>query len=795
MAMRDLEHVAATSLDEAVRLSAERGKKAAIIAGGTDLLGALKDNIHPSYPELLVDIKPIEALRTVKEGKNRLHIGALTTISEVARHQIIQEKYRVLAQAARVVASPQIRNMGTVGGNLCQEPRCWYYRAPDNRFHCLRKGGEQCGAVLGENRYHSIFGAVQTCMPSCATNCPAHVPIPAYLEKIRAGKIEQATQLLLDHNPMPAITGRVCPHFCQAHCNRTEFDEPVATRAIERYLGDRVLDNPAAFMRAPKTQSKRKVAIIGAGPAGLAAAYYLRKAGHRVTLFDRMPEAGGMLRYFIPTYRLPKSVVEKQIQAFAQMGIEFVLNTAIGREAATLKRLRKDYDGVFLATGAWRQKTLRMENEELLLSGADFLIEIQRGRRQAPGKKVLVIGGGSVAVDVAISALRLGAEDVTMACLEAREIMPAFPEDIEQAFEEKIKLLPSWGPHRILTRGGKITGMELKRCTSVFDSGGRFRPTYDPSTKMTVKADCVLSAIGQVPELGGVERLLKTERGLIVAHEDTQATNLPGVFAGGDVVTGASTVIAGIAAGRRAALAIDAAFRGGKVKAGAGERGAVETGVEVNVAALAKTKAARSDKRAPSTRTIDAEDVSTLDLGAVQVEASRCVNCGCVAVNASDLAPALLALDAKIRTTKKTVAAEDFFAAGLMSTTQLEPGELITAIEVPAPPSKSVQSYLKFRIRNAIDFPIVGLATVFSTTRGKVTDARVALGAVAPVPLRVREVEKFLVGKALDEETAEAAAAIAVRGVQPLNGNRFKIQIVKALLRKAILDAAKGRAA
>jgi NADPH-dependent glutamate synthase beta subunit-like oxidoreductase/CO/xanthine dehydrogenase FAD-binding subunit len=794
MPMRNFEHVAAASLDEAVRLSTERGKKAAIVAGGTDLLGALKDNIHPSYPELLVDIKPIAALRGVKEGAKGLHIGGLTTLSDVARHDLIRKKYPVLAEAARAVASPQIRNMGTVGGNLCQEPRCWYYRAPDNRFHCLRKGGEQCGAILGENRYHSIFGAARTCLPGCAASCPAHVAIPAYLGKIRAGEIEQAVQILLERNPMPAITGRVCPHFCQSHCNRIDFDEAVQTRAIERHLGDYILDNPAASMPPPKTQTRKKVAIVGAGPAGLAAAYYLRKLGHRVTVFDMMPEAGGMLRYCIPAYRLPKSVVEKQIQAFAQMGIEFVLNAEIGGAAAALKRLRKDYDGVFLATGAWRQKTLGIENEELLLSGLDFLIDIQRGRRHAPGKKVLVIGGGSVAVDVAISALRLGAEDVTMACLEARDIMPAFPEDLEQALEEKIKLLPSWGPHRILTKNGKITGMELKRCTSVFDSEGRFRPAYDPSTKMTVEADCVLLAIGQAPDLGGIDRSLKTERGLIVAHEDTQATNLPGVFAGGDVVTGASTVIAAIAAGRRAALSIDAALNG-KAKAGAGGRSVVETGVEMNVAALAKTKAARADTRPVSARTIDAEDVSTLDLRAVEAEAGRCVNCGCVAVNASDLAPALLALGAKIRTTKRTVAAEEFFGAGLMSTTRLDPGELVTAIEVPTPPPGSVQSYLKFRIRNAIDFPIVSLATVFTINRGKVTNARVALGAVAPVPLRARDVEKFLVGKALDEATAEAAAAIAVRGVQPLNGNRFKIQIVKALLKKAILDAARGRAA
>ena len=793
MPIRDFEHVAANTLDEALRLSSEHGKKASIVAGGTDLLGVLKDNIHAGYPELLIDIKPIAALRGVKEDKKGLRIGALATLGEVACHTVIQAQYPVLAQAARVVASPQIRNMGTVGGNLCQEPRCWYYRAPDNRFHCLRKGGDICGAVLGENRYHSIFGARRTCAPGCTASCPAHVDIPAYLDKIRKGAIAEAVQLVIARNPMPAITGRVCPHFCQLHCNRAEFDEPVATRAIERHLGDYILENPATTMRAPKRRTKRKVAIVGAGPAGLAAAYYLRKAGHTVTVFDRMPEAGGMLQYCIPAYRLPKGVVQKQVQAFAQMGVEFVLNTEIGSTAPTLKRLRKDYDGVFLAIGAWRQKKLGIENEDLLRPGLDFLTDIQRGGRRVPGRKVLVIGGGSVAVDVAISALRLGARDVTMACLEAREIMPAFPEDLEQALEEKITLLPSWAPHRVLAKAGTITGMELERCTSVFDSEGRFHPTYDPSTKMTVEADCVFLAIGQEPDLGAADRSLKTARGLIVAREDTQATNLPDVFAGGDAVTGAATVIAAIAAGRRAALSIDAALKGRKAKAVDGERGAETSAVEVNVAAPAMTRGVKAAMRPPAARTIDIEDTFTLDLRAVETEASRCVNCGCVAVNASDLAPALLALDAKIRTTKRTVAVEDFFGAGLMSTTRLEPGELVTEIQVPPPPPKSVQSYLKFRIRNAIDFPIVGLATVFTIDRGKVTNARVALGAVAPLPLRAREVERFLIGKRLNEETAEAAAVIAVRGAQPLSGNRFKMQIVKALLRKAIIGAAKSR--
>jgi NADPH-dependent glutamate synthase beta subunit-like oxidoreductase len=787
-ALGEFEHVAATSIPKTVKLCARRGKKAAIVAGGTDLLGVLKDRIHPSCPDVLVDIKPIAALRGVKDDRRGLRIGALTTLSEIAGHPVIKARYPALAQAARAVASPQIRNMGTIGGNLCQEPRCWYYRTPDNLFNCLRKGGDRCGAVLGENRYHSIFGAARTALPGCAQNCPAHVAIPLYLEKIRRGGIDAAARMILESNPMPAITGRVCPHFCQSHCARHGFDEAVSTRAIERHLGDHILAHAAKFMKPPKVRTKKKVAVVGAGPGGLAAAYYLRVAGHQVAVFDRMPEAGGMLRYAIPAYRLPKEVVRRQVQALERMGIAFILNTEVGG-GVTLQGLRKDHDAVFLATGAWRQKTLGIENEEMLLSGLDFLIDIQRGRREAPGNKVLVIGGGSVAVDVAIAARRLGAREVTMACLEAREVMPAFPEDLELALEEKISLLPSWGPHRVMTKDGAITGMEFVRCTSVFDREGRFRPAFDLSATKTVAADCVLLAIGQGADLAWAGRSLKTVRGGIVADKDTQAANLPGVYAGGDAVTGASSMIAAIAAGRRAAVTIDAAIRGGKAPSAIAARGAAETRIDVNVEALTETRAVKATLRSPSARTIDAEDASTLDRRAAEAESRRCVNCGCVAVNASDLAPALIALCASIETTRRTIPAEDFFAAGLMTTTVLGPGEIVTGIRIPAPPPGSVQGYQKFRIRNAIDFPIVGVATVFTLNGTKIRVARVALGAVAPVPLRALEVERFLAGKTLCEETAEAAGAIAVRGAKPLGGNKFKVQIVKALLRKAVLAA------
>lgn len=787
MAIRHIEHATATSLDEAVALHrTPAGKKPAFIAGGTDLLGVLKDNIHPDSPDLLIDIKPLDALRGITADMQGLRIGALTTLADVARHPIVRAKYPALAQAASSVGSPQIRNMGTVGGNLCQEPRCWYYRSPEDAFHCLRKGGDMCAAILGDNRYHSIFGAASTALPACANECPAHVPIPRYMERIREGEIDDAARMLMERNPMPAITGRVCPHFCEEHCNRGEFDEPVSTRAVERTLGDHVLENAERFMKPATKKNGKRVAIVGAGPAGLSAAYYLARGGYAVSVYDRMPEAGGMLRYCIPAYRLPKDVLARQIAAYASMGIEFVLDADLGGPKLSLKKLRKDFDAVFLATGGWRQKKLGIEHEELLVSGLDFLVGTMRGNRELPGRSVLVIGGGSVAVDVAITAKRLGAAEVTLACLEARDAMPAFPEDLELALQENVKVLASFGPRRVLVEDGKLIGMEMMRCSSVFDAEGRFRPSFDPETRARVEADAIIVAIGQGSDLEFLAGALETKRGLIVAHEETQTTSASDVFAGGEVSTGASTVVAALAAGRRAAVSIDTTLRGGKP--GVESRGG--RAIDVNLAALTRSKRVHVEVREPAERTLDGEDVATLRLGAIEAEAQRCLDCGCIAVNASDLAPALLALDARVRTTTRTLPAEDFFAAGVMSSTVLESGEVVTGIILPEPPIGTVSGYQKFRIRNAIDFPIVGVATSLTLEDGKITAAKVALGAVAPRPLRARDVEKFLTGRTPDEETADVAGILAVKNAQPLGGNEYKLQLVKALLKKAILAAA-----
>lgn len=789
MMMKSFKHVAATSVEQAAAMASQTAGGAAFIAGGTDLLGVLKDHIHARYPETIIDLKSIAGLRYIKEDQRGLRIGALTTLSEIAGHQGIKDKYGVLAEAARTVASPQIRNMATIGGNICQEPRCWYYRTPEDRFHCLRKGGHQCGALWGDNRYHSLFGAARVSLPSCSANCPGQVAIPSYLAEIRKGDLSQAAKILLENNPMPAMTGRVCPHLCESECNRREYDDPVSINAIERSVGDYVLEHARKLMRPGRKRGQAHVAVVGAGPAGLSAAYYLRKAGCEVTVFDQMPEAGGMLTYSIPAYRLPKEIVRKQMRAFESMGIHFKLGTKIGAKGFTLRDLRQSFAAVFIATGAWRQKTLDIDKSDLLTSGMEFLISIARGRREPPKGRVLVIGGGNVAVDVALSALRLGAKQVTMACLEARDAMPAFPEELAEALEEGVRLMPSWGPHRVLGSAGRVTGMELVRCLTVFDEEGRFRPSFDLSERRTVDTDEIILAIGQSPDLSFADKSIKRQHGLIVADQETKATGVVGLFAGGDVTSGPASVIEAIAAGRQASIAIERYLNRGRGHVAISARPKAAVLLQMPPESQSKSERVRTPMRPVAGRGIDVEDRCTLDERVMALEARRCSNCGCLAVSASDIAPALVALGARIKTSKRSVPAEDFFTVAPMKTTVLDSDELVKEVEIPAPPNKSRQGYLKHRIRQAIDFPIVSLASLLTIERGRLKKAKIVFGAIAPVPLRAREVETFLEGKSASEETAAAAGELAVKAIQPLAGNGYKKQVAKGLIRKAILGA------
>lgn len=787
MTLPPFEFLPAASLEAAAAMLREHGDRAAVLAGGTDLLGALKDAIHDAPPRIVIGLKPLDRLRYVTADAGGVRIGSLTTLAEIARHPAIRQAFPLLAQAAASVASPQIRNVATLAGNLCQEPRCWYYRSPENTFDCLRKGGKRCDALFAENRFHSIFGAARVRATPCIEGCPIDNDIPAYMARIRAGALDEAVAILLETNPMPAVTGRVCPHTCERTCNRVGYDASVSIREVERFLGDYALERAAAFYRPPAVESGRRVAVIGAGPAGLTAAYFLRQAGHDVTVMDRMPKAGGMLAYSIPAYRMPKAVLAAQVRALEGMGIRFELGVALGREGRSLDDLRQRYESLFLATGLWKGKSLRIEKCDLLESGLDFLIGVQVGGDSQPrvGKRVLVIGGGSVAVDVALTARRLGAVEVTMACLETLETMPAIAEDIEQALEEGIAILPSWGPQRVREEAGKLTGLELVRCTAVFDKDGRFAPAFDTAVTKTVDADQVLVAIGQAADLSYSAAQFDTPRGLIPADPVTGATALPGVFAGGDVTGSSVTIVQAMASGRNVAAAIDARLTAAHPESPGSDRALVA----VNPKALERSPRVCGPRLPADRRTLLAEDGGALSRDLVEREAARCANCGCVAVCASDLAPALIALGASVKTTRRRLPAEELFAAAEKKATVLEHDELIEEIDIPAPPPATRQAYYKFRIRNAIDFPIVGVAFCAELRDGRFHNPRVVLGAVAPVPLVAIAVQELIEGQTPSEALAQEAARLAVRDAQPLGRNRHKVEVVKALVSRAILGA------
>ena len=401
--------------------------------------------------------------------------------------------------------------------------------------------------------------------PPCTRACPAGIDVPGYLRLIAEEKPDEACALILEKVPFPGILGRVCMHPCEDACRRLAvFDEPVSICALKRYAADKS-DN--VFERATKVSENTgsKVAIIGAGPAGLTAAFYLRKKGHEVTIFESRSKPGGMMRYGIPYYRLPEEVLEKEINQVLSVGIGLKTEKKLGRDFDLNTLKEEGYEAIFVATGLQLSRKIDLEGaaSDDVLWGIDFLAEISEENKIVLKDRVLVVGGGNVAVDVALTALRIGAKEVTMACLESRDEMPANPWEIDMAVEEGVRLMTSWGPRKIIQNNGKVIGAELIQCASVFDEQGDFCPAFNDITEK-VEADQVILAIGQAADLSFIDDNgpLAIKKGLIPINPDTQETDMPGVFAGGDVGKGPGTIIDAISAGRRAATAIDQ-FLGG----------------------------------------------------------------------------------------------------------------------------------------------------------------------------------------------------------------------------------------
>ena len=407
--------------------------------------------------------------------------------------------------------------------------------------------------------------------PPCEVACPVHTRIRDYIYAIARGDYEEAYSLAREPNPLVYVCGRVCAHPCEEVCRRGDVDEPVAIAALKRFATEQHDLSLGHGPPMPEVEPKaQKVAIIGAGPAGLTAAHDLARMGYPVTIFEAQPEPGGMLRLGLPKYRLPREIIDVDVKPILDLGVELRTNTRIGRDL-TLRDLREQgYEAIFIATGAQQSRSLKIEGIDLdgVLLGVDFLRDINQGRPVKLGKKILVIGGGNVAVDVARSAVRqgpFGTREVHMICLESREEMPAHEWEIEEALREGIILHTSLGPKRILGEDGRVVGLETIVCTSVFDSEGRFRPTFAPHTEAVIEGDTVILAIGQASDLSFItpeDGIEITPRGTIAVDPDTLATSAPGIFAGGDVTTGAASVIEAVALGHRAAISIDAYLRG-----------------------------------------------------------------------------------------------------------------------------------------------------------------------------------------------------------------------------------------
>jgi NADPH-dependent glutamate synthase beta subunit-like oxidoreductase len=397
-------------------------------------------------------------------------------------------------------------------------------------------------------------------MPPCVKSCPAQIDIPEYIRLISEGKNDEAYGLIMEKALFPAILGRVCAHPCEDACKRSEISESVSICALKRYAADNVGANGCSPKNLPDTG--KKIAIIGAGPAGLSASFYLRKLGHYVTIFDAQDKPGGMMRYAIPRYRLPEDILDKEIEGILSIGIEFKPNYRLGDNLTT--DILKDYSAVFIGIGAQKSRKINIEGADLdgVLWGLDFLFKA--GKEKIDVKKnVAVIGGGNVAIDAALTALRLGAQNVSLICLEAENEMPASHEEIATAREEGVNILTSWGPDKIIGENGKVTGIELIGCDSVFDDKCVFNPSFN-NTKKIIETDQVIIAIGQTSDVDFCKNFsfadadsLNIKNNLIISDKKTQSTNIKGVFTGGDVSTGPLTVIEAIASGRRAALAID----------------------------------------------------------------------------------------------------------------------------------------------------------------------------------------------------------------------------------------------
>ncbi len=481
----------------------------------------------------------------------------------------------------------------------------------------------------------------------CKTACPAHIAVQGYIRLASQGRYADALELIKKENPFPAVCGRICPRGCESACTRGDIDEPIAIDEIKKFIADQDLNRDTRFLPKKRHDYGKPVAIVGAGPAGLSCAYYLAIDGYQVTVFEKQEKLGGMLTLGIPNFRLEKNVVEAEIEILREMGVCFRTGVEVGKDV-TLQSLREQgFQAFYIAIGAQAGRTLNLpgENADGVIAGVEFLRNINLGKDTGLSGKVVVIGGGNVAIDVARSAIRTSANSVDMYCLEQPEEMPALPEEVEEAVSEQIAIHNGYGPKEILTKDGRVTGLVFKKCLRVFDDNGKFSPVYDENDTCTVEADYVLLSVGQSIVWGDLLQGAKVKQknnGAAIADALTYQTDEPDIFVGGDVYTGPKFAIDAIAAGKEAAISIHRYVQPGQSLTFGRDRREYHSFDKENVVIesfdetprqraghTGSSKRGFSDTRATFTEEqMRKETERCLGCGAVMVDEYMCVGCG-----------------------------------------------------------------------------------------------------------------------------------------------------------------------
>lgn len=395
-------------------------------------------------------------------------------------------------------------------------------------------------------------------VPTCSAACPVRTNTREYVQRVSRGDYEGALDVILEVNPFASVCGRICHHPCESECRREAIDSAVSLRMLKRFVVENTREYRAARRRKPGVKNDGSVAIVGSGPAGLTAALDLALSGYRVRVYEKNSKPGGMLANAIPRYRLPTETLAEDIEDIIAAGVEIRTDCEIGRDIS-FEELRGQNDAVLVAVGLSESQVLAVPGagSRGVFSGITFLWDVANGLKPDVGDRVLVVGGGNVAVDIARVARRLGASKVRMACLEKREEMPAWTWEIEEAGQEGIEVINSRGPKEILEKDGKVTGIDLKLCTRVFDEQGRFSPEFDESSVIRVDVDGIIIAIGQRAELKWLEQSpVDVRSGRLVCDRTSMTTSERGVFACGEVMTGPGSAIQAVATGHAAAKAI-----------------------------------------------------------------------------------------------------------------------------------------------------------------------------------------------------------------------------------------------